>query len=175
MGFFLTDLETGNTTSLPGILDAELAVDGERIAYTVQTEDEHSQLVISPVLDLQGGFTVLDFEEARISDFTWFGSNMGAIVESGDTLQFYFIDLSTGSVDVLAVVQGMNGRVFEAPDESNLLFTATERLPDGTYRVGLWLWNVETHEFTIYEDLLGEPSQNLVEITNLLWPYYIVP
>ncbi len=171
-GIFMTDLQTGNTTSLPGVLDAELASDGERIAYTMQTEDEHSQLVVSPVQDLQGGFTVLDFEQARISDFTWFGSNIGAIVESDGSLQYYFIDLSTGSVEVVAVVHGTNGRVFGSPDESNLLFTAAERLPDGTYRIGLRLWNVETHEITLYENLLGEPSQDPIEITNLMWPYY---
>jgi hypothetical protein len=173
---YRTDLATGQTVLLDGALDAALAGDGTRLAYSVRSSDTSTVLAYSPSGATADGYTILDAGEDAVSDFAWSADRLAVIMltrsdYTGRTygMRNFMVSVADGGVQEFLETSGMLGRVYWSPDATALLFTATDVLEDGTWRIGLRRLNLMNGAWDVFDETLNLTSADFILLTNTFW------
>ncbi len=173
---YRTDLTTGQSVLLDGALDAALAGDGTRLAYSLRSSDTSTILAYSPSGATADGYTVLDAGEDSVSDFAWSADRLAVIMltrsdYTGRTygMRNFMVSVADGGVQEFLETSGMLGRVYWSPDDTALLFTATDVLEDGTWRIGLRRLNLMNGAWDVFDETLNLTSADFILLTNTFW------
>jgi hypothetical protein len=81
----------------------------------------------------------------------------------------FMVSVADGGVQEFLETSGMLGRVYWSPDATALLFTATDVLEDGTWRIGLRRLNLMNGAWDVFDETLNLTSADFILLTNTFW------